>query len=261
MAITATRYAIFAGCNLNSVPGLSVYSITPPGQSQRSLNIFELARQHGRKVSSAFYQKNTISIGIYITATVRETLEQALDLLYTKLQTIEGSLVVPMSGGTARSYTATYSSTTINDTKGGYADLTLIFECSDSYGYDQFFTPMIGPVTANSSPNQWNWTFKGGADQQVPFLQFYFTGGTLGTGTVVIGNLNSGQQVSITRAWSAGDLLQIDSKNNTVQVNGVDVAFTGALPTFGAGLQTITYSDNLPSRTYQLYSYCYYRWN
>ena len=267
-AITTSRYAIFNGFNLNSVPGLSVYAISPPGQANRSLNIYPLARNDASKLSAAFYQSNTIQIGVYITAANRAALESAMDTLYANLQQTEGSLVIPMSGGTARQYTATYANSTTNNAMsntdspaGGYADLTLAFSTSDSYGYDQFFTPMLTTGTLNSSPNSWNWTFTGGAAQQVPFLQFYFNGGTLGAGTVVIGNLNSGQQVSITRTWSVGDTLQINAQANTVQVNGVDVAFTGAIPTFGTGLQTITYSDNFTSRTYQFYSYVYNRWN
>jgi len=267
-AITTSRYAIFNGYNLNNVPGLSVYAITPPGQGNRVLNIFPLARNSARKVSAGFYQSNKIQIGVYVTAASREALEAALDTLYANLQQLEASLVIPMSGGTARAYTASYVNSNINNAvpgtdspNSGYADLTLIFECSDNYGYDQFFTPMIGPVSSTGSPDNWNYTFKGSADQQLPFLQFYFTGGTLGSGTVVIGNLNSGQQVSITRVWAVGDTLQINAQNNTVQVNGVDVAFTGAIPTFGTGLQTITYSDNFTSRTKQFYSYVYNRWN
>jgi hypothetical protein len=269
MAITTSRYAIFNGYNLNNVPGLSVYSISPPGTANRTLNIFGIARANSRKVSSAFYDSNKIQIGVYITAASREALEAAMDTLLANLQLIEGTLIIPRSGGTARAYTVTYDAPwTINNTMdntdspaSNYADLTLSFQTSDSYGYDQFFTPILGPTAANSSPNSWNYNQGGSADTQVPFLQFYFTGGSLGLGTVTIGNNNSGQQVSITRTWSVGDTLQINSQNNTVQVNGVDVNFTGAIPTFGIGQQTITYSDTFTSRNYQYYFYVYNRWN
>lgn len=268
MAITTSRYAIFNGYNFNSVPGLSVYAITPPGQASRTLNIYSLVRTSARKLSSAFYTSNMLTINVYITAATRELLEAAMDTLYTNIQTQEGSLVVPRSGGTARQYTATYADTTINNTQqntnspsSNYADLTLIFECSDSFGYDQFFTPMLTLANQSTAPNSWSWTFTGGADTQVPFLQFYFTGGSLGVGTVSIGNLNTGQTLQITRSWAVGDTLQINSQSNTVQVNGTDVLFTGAIPTFGLGTQTITYNDTLSSRIFQLYSYVYVRWN
>lgn len=267
-AITTSRYAIFNGYNLNNVSGLSVYAITPPGSASRTLNIFNIARASARKVSSAFYDSNQITLGVYITAASREALEAALDILYANIQLIEGTLIVPRSGSTARAYTATYAGSTINNTMSNtdspasnYVDLTLVFQTSDSYGYDQFFTPMIGPISNNSSPNSWNYNQGGGADIQVPVLQFYFTGGTLGAGTVQIGNNNSGQQVSIIRTWNVGDTLIVNTQLNTVQVNGVDVAFSGALPTFGLGQQTITYSDNFTSRQYQFYSYVYNRWN
>lgn len=266
--IIPSRYAIFNNWNFNNIPGLQVYAITPPGQAKRNLNLFPVARTSARKLSSAFFQGNTLTLGVYITAASRETLEAAMDTLYANIQATEGALVIPRSGGTARQYTATYSTSTVNNAMSNvdspasnYADLTLTFECSDSFGYDQFFTPILTLANQNSSPNQWNYTQGGGADQQVPFLQLYFTGGSLGVGTVTIGNLNSGQQISITRTFSVGDTLQINPQNNTVQVNGVDVAFTGAIPTFGLGLQTITYSDTFTSRILQFYSYVFNRWN
>lgn len=271
MAVPKIVYPVtFNGWSFDNIPGLQVYNVNPYVLGHRDLNIFPLARSSVRKLSSAFYDSRVVSVSLWINASSRAALDQALDTLFANIQAQEGTLVIPQ-GNTFRQYTATFSShihnspatgaSTIPAPKGGNIDLTLNFDCSDSLGYDQFFTPMIGPISSTASPNQWNWTFIGGADQQLPFLQFYFTGGTLGSGTVTIGNLNTGQAVAVTRTWSVGDTLQIDVKNNTVRVNGVDVAFTGAIPTFGLGLQTITYFDNLSSRTYQFYSYIYQRWN
>jgi hypothetical protein len=268
MAITTTRYAIFNSFNLNSIPGLSVYAITPPGSAQRTLNIFQSARSSARKVNSAFYQANKIRVGIYITANTRAALEAAMDTLFANLQAQEASLVVPMSGGTARQYTCTLSDNVINNTMsntdspaGNYVDMTLVFECSDSFGYDQFFTTLFNTGNLTSSPNTWPYTQGGGADVQVPVLSFYFTGGALGTGTVTIGNQNTGQSIQITRTWSVGETLVVNAQLNTVQVNGVDVVFSGAIPTFGLGAQTITYQDTFASRTYQLYATVNNRWN
>lgn len=270
MAITTTRWAIFNGFNFNSIPGCSVYAISPPGTGNRTLNIYNIARASARKVSSGFIDSNQITLGVYISSASREALEAAMDTLLANIQLLEGQLIIPRSGGTPRAYTASFDSPwTVNNNMtntdspiGNTADLTLVFQCSDSFGYDEFFTPIIGP-TANltSSPNSWNYNQGGGADTQVPVLQFYFTGGTLGAGTVQIGNNNSGQQVSIIRTWNVGDTLIVNAQANTVQVNGVDVNFSGAIPTFGIGQQTITYSDNFTSRQYQFYSYVYNRWN
>lgn len=268
MAITTSRYAIVGGINLNTISGLSIYAITPPGSAKRTLNIFALARRHARKLSSAWYQSNAITLGVYITANSREQLEAAMDQLYQLIQGQETSLVVPRSGGTARQYTGTFDfpwvvNNNLQNTdspSANYADLTLVFETSDSYGYDQFFTPMIGPISSTASPNQWSWTFGGSADTQVPIINIYFTGGSLGSGIVTLGNNGTGQQISVNRTWAIGDTLTLDCQNKKVQVNGVDVNFTGAIPEFGLGPQTIAYSDNFVSRTYKHYSYVYQRW-
>lgn len=274
MAITLKRYAIFNGWNFNNVPGLSVYAISPPGFATRTLNIFTIARGSLRKLSSAFYESNTITLGIYITASQgqgqqdsRATLQAAMDTLMANIQAQEGTLQIPSSNGIDRTYTATYSTAKINNAMantdspaGDYIDLTLTFEASDSFGYDPYLTPMINTSGITSSPNTWNWTFKGSADTQVPVLSFYFTGGTLGSGTVVVGNQGTGQAVTVTRTWAVGDTLTIDCRNKKVQVNGVDVVFSGAIPEFGLGLQTISYSDNFTSRTYSPYFYVYNRY-
>ena len=263
--------ASFNGTLLNStnIPYLQVYAIDDY-MPDRTLNLFPLARTDAQKLSSAFYQKRIIYISIYITAPSRALADQSIDSLMQILQSTESTLLIEKSG-TARVYTATFEKVAKNNSgvgrgntappTGGFVDTTLVFECSDSYGYDQFLTPMITQSGITSSPNTWNWNFVGSAATQAPVLQFYFTGGALGSGTVVVGNLNSGQQISITRTWAVGDTLIINTQANTVQVNGVDVAFTGALPTFGLGQQTITYSDNFASRTYSPYFYVYQRWN
>jgi hypothetical protein len=269
MSDIASRFAIFNNWNFNNIAGLQVYAIDPPGQGSRTLNIFALARQSAQKVSSAFYQKNTKTICVYIKASTRDALEQALDQLYANIQAQEGSLVVPQSGG-VRQYTATYESTALNNTQtntnspvGNVADLSLTFELSDSYGYDTNYTVISSGVTAlTANAVNTQYTQGGGADTQCPIIQCQYSAITGGVnGTVTIGNQSTGQSVSITRTWLAGDILIVDTQNNLVQVNGVDVAFTGALPTFGLGLQTLTYNDNLTTRTFKLFAYVYNRWN
>ena len=261
--------AAFNGVQFSTIPGLQVYAIDDY-MPDRSLAIFPIARTDAQKLVSAFYQKRVIYISLYIATASRAKADQAIDALNALIQGTEGTLLIEKSG-TQRQYTATFEKVAKNTSgvgrsnvappQGGLVDLTLVFECSDSFGYDQFFTPMVTQSGITSSPNTWNWTFGGSAAQQVPVLQFYFTGGSLGAGTVTVGNNNSGQAVSVTRTWAVGDTLIINTQLNTVQVNGVDVAFTGALPTFGTGLQTITYQDTFTSRTYSPYFYVFQRWN
>lgn len=258
-----SRFAIFNGWNFNNVPGLQVYDLTTPGNQQRSLNIFALARRSARKVASAFYQDNQITIGVYIVAALTlkggiDTLDQAVDLLVQNLQQIEGTLIVPRSGG-VRQYTATYAGYTINS-KGPYLDLTLTFECSDSYGYDTTYT-VIQPATSyTAAAVNTQYTQGGGADLQAPIRQVKILAAGSNPATVTVGILGTGQKIAVTRTWVVNDVLVVDSQNKTVQVNGVDVNFTGAFLEVAPGLQTLTYQDTFTSRTVQLFDYVYNRY-
>lgn len=276
MAILRSRFALFNDWNFNNVPGLSVYALDLPGQAKRTLNIFAVARRNARKVSSAYYQENTLAIGVYIQASSREALEQAVDTLYQNIQGQEGSLVVPKSGA-VRLYTATYAGSQVNNgvqnttsPSGNTADLTLMFECSDSYGYDTNYTLIRQSTGLTSNLVATQFTQGGGADTQVPFFEVQYTAAPTGAtnGTLTIGNTDTGQAISITRTFSQYDLVQIDCRNKTVQVNGADVDFTGAFPEFSpsnvGGVNTprsFYVQDNFTTRTYRLLACVYNRYS
>jgi hypothetical protein len=249
----------FNGVSFMSIPFVQVYSIDDYGQ-ENTQNIFALARSHARKLSSSFYQGRTIFVSVYINAPSRALADQSLDKLLAIMSGNEGTLVIEKSGY-VRQYTATYSKPTKNNTgvgkgtaippQGGYADYTFDFECSDSYGYDTNYTVMMPKSSFSSAIRQDSYTQGGSADTQVPFFEVQYTAVTGGTNaTVTIGNANTGQQISVTR----------NTRAKTVQVNGVDVAFTGGWPEFGLGLGAFTYSDTMTTRTYNYFVYVYNRW-
>lgn len=101
----------------------------------------------------------------------------------------------------------------------------------------------------------------GTAPYQQPVITVTLTaiGGSPAAGTISIGNNATGQQINITRTWTAGDILVIDTTLTTttpVTVNGNAVSFTGAFPSFfssAAGTAgTLTYFDNFASRTFTI---------
>jgi len=241
-----------------------------PYNPNRSLNILQLARISARKLSSAFYDSRQIYISLVINAGSRIALDQALDSLNAILQGTEQTLVISQSG-TSRQYTATFAGPpTVNNPsvgdsgvaapQGGYYDITLTFECSDSFGYDTVYTPIYNLANQSGGSLTYPYNQGGSADTQAPFIQIQYTGGGLGAGTVVIGNQSTGQAVSITRTWALNDIIQINPQANTVQVNGVDTAFSGAIPFFGLGAQTIYYTDTMTTRLFKIFAYVYNKW-
>ena len=90
----------------------------------------------------------------------------------------------------------------------------LMFECSDSYGYDTTYTQILNVAGMTSGLRTDTIVFTGSSDEQPLFAQVQIASITGGTNaSITIGNQNTGQQITVTRNWSQWDLLQIDSKN------------------------------------------------
>lgn len=111
--------------------------------------------------------------------------------------------------------------------------------------------------TSNSYTD--TFTFGGTAPLQQPIITTQFVTGTLGAGTVYIGNNANGQQIAVTRTFAVNDVLVVDCTLKAVFVNGVEVDFVGAFPEFPPGTGVLAYNDsvNTASRT-QTYKVEYY---
>lgn len=255
-----TYSAIVDGTDLTTVSGLTVLLTNPYAPARRKLSINLLARSNKAKTNSAFYVKRIITVRVGITRATRDLVETSLDSLMALIQGVEKELWLRQSGGT-RKYTCTYSDFTLREEGGSYIEMDLFFECSDNFGYDIAPTLLkqVSGFTSGQKTDQI--TVEGSAPWQAPLFTLTYsaiTGGT--TATVTIGNGVTGQQVTITRTWTAGDVLVIDSLNKSVKINGVAVAFTGAIPEWSKGIGYINYLDNFTARTFSYTMNYYRRW-
>lgn len=261
MSISNANFAIFDSNNLAVlVNGLTVLGIDTYRPPKRKLSIAQIARVNKNKTNSAFFNSRPITLRVGISRGTRDAVEQSIDDLMSYIQGLEKDLWVPQSG-TTRKYICTLSDIAVITGGGAYWEANLVFLCSDIHGYDTAYTPLISltGLTSRSREDQYN--FKGSADWQVPYVRITYTAVTGGAAkTVLIGNAATGQQISVTRAWAANDILEVDSLAETVKVNGVEVAFTGAFPRFANGVGKLTYTDNFTSGTYNYLAYYYKRY-
>lgn len=253
------HWAKFDNTNFNTVQELSILSIDAYKQPNRRLSVDHIARTNKDKVASAFYGGKVIEVRVAITAPSREVVEQRVDTLMGFLQGIEKELWVPQSGGSRR-FTATLSDVDVQVSGGAYWESILRFTCSDQFGYDTEYTTLLNMtgVTASTRADQYN--FGGSADFQTPYISIFYTAVSGGNGSVIIGNSATGQQLTIAASFVAGSRLEVDCLNQTVKINGTEVAFTGAFPRFAKGTASLTYLDNFTSRTYNYFVYYYRRW-
>lgn len=239
----------FNGNDLTTVAGLTVLTSMPYPPAKRKLTMYDIARTNKAKINSGFYNKMPIPIRIGISRDTRDLVEQSVDSLMVLIQGLEKDLVVKQSGA-LRKYTASFSDAVLRESGGSYLEMDLIFETSDHFGYDQNDTLLkqVSGYTSGQKTDQI--TLGGSAPWQVPKMIITLSALTDVTSKFVsYGNDNTGQTVTITRVWSAGDAVEIDALNQTVKVNGSEVAWTGAIPEFAPGIGYASYADNLTSRT------------
>lgn len=244
----ASPTANFNGSDFASVvPGLRIIATNPYQTPNRVLTTNPVGSANKSVTSSAYFTLKPLAVKIEIGQDNRDLLETAIDLLESILQAKEATLLL-VQGGTTRQYTATLDSLSVTDVQGGWAAITINFKASDPYGYDAAATNFASSRTTGSSRSN-TYIFGGTAEWQAPVITITLNSLTGGTSkNMLVGNAATGQQITITRTWTAADVVVIDSKLRKVTVNGTEVAFSGAFPEFNAGNGTLDYSDTLTTR-------------
>lgn len=243
---------------INSVTGLLLVSVNPYAPPRRILNTATIARAEKVTVSSAFYNQKMVFVKAAISRPGRELMEQSIDELSAMLHGKEKYLVI-MQSGASRRYLATLDGIETTEAKGGHCMLTIRFACSDIFGYDVAYSTLINLSALTAATRNENITVAGSAPWQLPVITVTYTALSGGTSkTVTIGNNNTGQAITVTRTWATNDILEIDSLNRTVKVNGIEVTYSGAFPELALGSGQIGYFDNLTTRTFN-YNVKYYK--
>jgi hypothetical protein len=239
----------YNGIELTSITGLTILATNPYVPAKRKLSRNLLARTNKSKTNSAFYTERELQIKINISRETRDLLEQSIDSLMTILQGLEKDLLVRQAG-TTRKYVATYTDAVISNSGGSYITMDLVFVTSDHFGYDNVTTTNLTVGTYTGGNRQDALTFGGSAPLQQPTITVTFSYVYDATAKdVVIGNANLGMAITINRVWTTLDVLVIDASAQSVKVNGVEVAFTGAIPEFAVGEGVLTYNDTFTART------------
>ena len=238
----------FESYDINDIPGLIITRLPSYKVGNRDLSVHRKAQAHGSVNTGAFYQDKLIDIACEIGRDTRALLETSLDLLHLKLQTKNGSLIVPQAGAN-REYTATLESTSVANVQGGHAEVTLTFRCSDPFGKDTTNTTLHNASGITVAQQDFGLTVGGTAELQLPVFTITFTSLSGGSNaTVTLENLATGETIEIQRTWANADVLVVDIAEKTVQVNSTDVDFDGLITGFSPAQHTLRYVDTLTGR-------------
>lgn len=231
--------------------GIIVQEIQHAGKNTKQAQTYALTHSNASALPFVEYPNKPITVTGVIVGTTIADCDSIVDSFNGYLTAQGANLDIDYSGSTRR-YVAT--ATNIDVDRPGYlswANFSVTFTCTQAFGEDTSQTTILNATGRTSSSYSDSYTFDGTAPYQASVFTVTYSAVSGATNaTVIIGNNGTGQEITVQRSWSSTDVLVIDCTKLSVTVNGAPVDFTGAFPFFGPGSQTITYSDNMASRTF-----------
>lgn len=241
------KYTVmFAGNDLSAITGLDLENHDFNQLPNRDIQIYKLARRDKSVITSAEYTNKEIPINFYACGGSRAGTEDVITQLKSLTQSQNALLVVSQGGDTVE-YTATMNELRINWI-GTSAEITLVFIASDPVGKNSTAIDFIPSTNITSASGSYAAIVLGSATVY-PIFDLTITAVTGGTAaSITILNALTSQGITITRDWTAGELVEINSEEMTATVDGDVVDFTGMFPQFTSGTQQIQYLDTFATR-------------
>lgn len=236
----------FNGNRIDQVPGVFLYFYDFTMLPERDINIHKLARRSLSIITSSEYTKKSIPVFMDICSGDRQATEATVTMVKSLIQAQNGQLKV-LQGGNEVEYTATMNEFNI-EWKGPNAYVEIIFLASTPIGKgadDEVLTSING-ITLPSSNQTFTVEGSFSAEPVVTVIVNTVTGGTGATVNVI--NAMNNQGISIVGNFANGSILEIDSGEMTVTLNGGNIDFTGIFPTFPPSSQQLEYSDTFTTR-------------
>lgn len=244
----------FDGNNLqtyNGEHGIIVDDIPHIGATGKKATPYVIAHANRTAIPFIEYPSKTFNLTGQIVGSTIADLDALIDTFNSYLLSQDANLDIGYGTGTRR-YIATMGPVAFVRPNGLIAaSFTLPVICTSPFGMNTSSTTAVTATGRTSANYDDTYTFLGTAPYQAPIITVTLTALTGGTAKPIsISNNNSGETITVTRDWTAADVLQIDSANSVVTVNGTEVDFTGAFPVFIPGSGSIGYSDSLTTRTF-----------
>ena len=245
------KYSIlFAGNDLSAISGLEIENHDFNQLPERDIRINKLARRDKSIITSADYVSKEIPVYFYACGGSRAGTEDVITQLKSLTQAQNALLVISQGGDTVE-YIATMNEMNI-EWIGTSAQLVLNFLASDPVGKNSVAVDFIPTATITSASGSYASIVLGSATVY-PTFSLTVTAVTGGTGaSITILNALTSQGITITRDWTAGELVEINSEDMKATVDGDVVDFTGMFPQFTSGTQQIQYLDTFTTRNITL---------
>lgn len=223
------------------------------GGPDKSAQDFPLAHANLSSIPLVNYPGKTITITGQLVASSFTAMDSLEDTFKAYFSGQDKNLDIGFAGSTRR-YTATAQAVNV-ERPGGllYANFSVQFRCTQPFGQDVSATTALTATARTLSGYSDAFVFTGTAPGIPTIATFTYTALTGGAAaSVIFGNSSTGQAITVTRTWIAGDVLVVNSLTGKVTVNGIAIDFSGAFPKFAPGSTNMTYNDTLTTRTFNV---------
>lgn len=236
----------FEGNRLDLVPGVDLYNYDFTTLPLRDIKIHKIARRSLSIITSAEYTQKSIPVWMDICSGTRQETEATVTDIKALLQPQNGVLQVLQSGLQVQ-YTATMNEFIV-EWNGTHAYAQIVFLASTPIGTASSSDQLVGITGSTTSSASSTFTVEGSAIAE-PYITVVVNSVTGGTGQqITLVNASTNQGITVEANWVSGDILEVDSKNMVVRINGGLVDFTGMFPMFPPGSQQLTYTDSFTTR-------------
>lgn len=248
--------------NSNSLQTSSIVTAQiDEGFPEKNVAVHPLAHAHGSVIPYTNHPSRRIVVRGKLIGTGITNMDALEDTFKGYLNGIDKNLDIGKNGSTRR-YIATVNSVSIDRPVGlAWANFGIEFICSNPFGMDTSATTAVTASGRTSGSYNDSYTWLGSAPLQFPIITITINSVTGGAGgTITVGNDSTGQQISVTADFEAGDELVIDCRigSRSVKINGIDVDHDGAYPEFTPEAHDIAYGDDFTTRDFD-YDVSYFK--
>lgn len=235
----------FNSNELSDVPGVWLYNYDATTLPTRDINVHKLARRSLSIVTSAEYTQKAIPVMMKVCSGSRQDTEETLTDIKGLLQPQNGDLEV-LQANRQMEYTATMNEFNI-EWDGSNAWVQIIFLASTPVAESTEQETLVTFETSLQSDGA-SFIVEGSYISE-PLITVTIGAVTGGTGSFSVFNASTNQGITISGTFTGGDIIEINSSEYTVLVNGISTDFEGLFPVFPPGSQRVGYSDTFTTRT------------
>lgn len=227
---------------------------------ERILGVYNILRRAGAKITDDTDTVKIIPVSGGLESTNTATLEQLIDSFNAAMTGVEANLDIGWGGGTRRWIATPQKPEAPRIVRDNWAEFKVDFLITQ-YGKDTSATTLINNVFITTASSSQSITVGGSASEQYLYSTATINSRTgAAINTITIKNNDTGQAISITRAWTPGEVLTVDVELQKCRVNGTIVDFSGMFPKFKPGARTLVFSDDFTARNITLLTTQVKRW-